>query len=228
MVVVLFTAGCTDNENPLAPLTPSTQEDEAILEQAQEVPVTVTTKAPVTVAIAPVDSGVSAPGDYVEVDYTGTLSDGEVFDSSIGFQPLGFVVASGVMIPGFDEAVQGMSIGEVKTVTLTSAEAYGDWTEDMIIEIPRNIESEEEPPVVGEMIYLFGGAGFVPVTVLELSDETITVDANHPLAGEDLTFEITMVKIVKPTDPEHPNNSTDSDLNASTQEFIIEIPELAE
>ena len=222
MVAVLFTAGCTTNESSPAPVTQVDESvtdelvvDESVPQQTQKGPVDVTTA----------DSSVSAPGDYVEVDYTGTLSNGEVFDSSVDRQPLGFVIASGVMIPGFDKAVQGMSVGEVKTITIPSAEAYGDWTPDMIFEIPRSIETEEEPPVVGEYIYLFGGSGFVPAMVLELSDETITVDANSPLAGQDLTFEITMLKIVKPTDPEHPNNAISTDSDASTQEVIIEIPE---
>jgi len=169
--------------------------------------------------------GISAPDDYVEVDYTGSLSDGEVFDSSVGFEPLGFVIASGVMIPGFDEAVRGMAVGETKIVTIPSEDAYGDWTEEMVIAIPRDIPTEEEePPVVGEVIYLFGGMGFVPVTVLEVTDDFMIVDANHQLAGEDLTFEITMLKIVKPDDPEHPFNTVSTD-NSFTQEFVIEIPE---
>jgi peptidylprolyl isomerase len=168
---------------------------------------------------------ISAPDDYVEVDYTGSLSNGEVFDSSIGYEPLGFVIASGAMIPGFDEAVRGMAVGETKTVTILSEDAYGDWTEEMVISIPRDIPTEEEePPVAGEVIYLFGGMGFVPVTVLEVTDEVIIVDANHQLAGEDLTFEITMLKIVKPDNPEHPYNAVSTD-DSLTEEFVIEVPE---
>ena len=168
---------------------------------------------------------ISEAGDYVEVDYTGTLADGEVFDSSIGYEPLGFVLASGTMIPGFDAAAHGMAVGETKTVTIPSEDAYGEWSQDMILEIPRDIATEEEgAPVAGEYIYLFTGVGFVPATVLEVTDEVMIVDANHQLAGEDLTFEITMQKIVKPDDPEHPSNAVTTN-GASTQEFVIEVPE---
>jgi peptidylprolyl isomerase len=173
------------------------------------------------------DNVVSEAGDYVEVDYTGTLADGTVFDSSLGDErePLGFVLAAGTMIPGFDAAVHGMAVDETKTVTIPSKDAYGEWTEDMILKIPRDIETEEEePPVAGEYIYLFTGMGFMPALVLEVTDEAMTVDANHQLAGQDLTFEITMLKIVKPDDPEHPSNAVSTDA-FSTQEFVIEVPE---
>jgi peptidylprolyl isomerase len=170
-------------------------------------------------------SGVSEAGDYVEVDYTGTLTDGTLFDSSIGYEPLGFVLASESMISGFDAAAHGMTVGETKTVTIPSEDAYGAWSEDMILEIPRNIETEEEePPVAGDYIYLFTGMGFAPAIVLEVTDELMIVDANHQLAGQDLVFEITMVKIVKPDDPEHPANAVESD-DIPLQEFIIEVSE---
>jgi peptidylprolyl isomerase len=95
----------------------------------------------------------------------------------------------------------------------------------MIISVPRDLSTEEEePPVVGEIIYLSSGMGFFPVTVLEVTDEVLIVDANHQLAGEDLTFEITMLKIVKPADPEHPFNAVGTTV-PFTQEFVIEIPE---
>jgi peptidylprolyl isomerase len=169
---------------------------------------------------------ISEAGDYVEVDYTGTLADGEVFDSSIGSEPLGFVLASGMMIPGFDAAAHGMAVGETKTVTILSEDAYGDWTEDMVFAIPRNLETEEEEaPVAGEYILLFNGIRFVSAIVLEVTDEAMVVDANPQLAGQDLTFEITMKKIVKPDDPEHPSNAVVTD-DSSTQEFVIEVPEL--
>jgi peptidylprolyl isomerase len=141
---------------------------------------------------------ISEAGDYVLVDYTGTMADGQVFDSSIGYESFGFVLGSGTMIPGFDAAAHGMAVGETKTVTILSDDAYGKWTEELILTIPRDIATEEEePPVAGEVIYLVGGMGSVPVTVLEVTDETLVVDANHQLVGEDLTFEITMVQIVK-------------------------------
>lgn len=173
------------------------------------------------------DKVVSEDGDYVEVDYTGTLADGTVFDSSLGDErePLGFVLGAGTMIPGFDAAAHGMTVGETKTVTLPSKDAYGEWTEEMILKIPRDIETEEaEPPVADEYIYLFTGMGFIPARVLEVTDEALIVDANHQLAGQDLTFEITMKKIVKPDDPEYPSNEVSID-TSSPQELVIEVPE---
>ena len=223
MAAALFTAGCIEDTS-----TPIVVVDDAdgieTYATPEEIPLATPVSTPISVSIVSTP-GISAPDDYIEVDYTGSLSDGEVFDSSVGFEPLGFVIASGVMIPGFDEAVRGMAVGETKIVTIPSEDAYGDWTEEMVIAIPRDIPTEEEePPVVGEVIYLFGGMGFVPVTVLEVTDDFMIVDANHQLAGEDLTFEITMLKIVKPDDPEHPFNTVSTD-NSFTQEFVIEIPE---
>ena len=214
LAVTLFTAGCTDDAGT-SPVVIPIESDVTDID----------TSAPVDETPASSLPGISGAGDYVEVDYTGTLADGEVFDSSVGLEPLGFVLAGGSMIPGFDAAVHGMAVGETKTVDILSEEAYGEWTEEMILEIPRDIATEEEePPVAGETIYLFSGMGFVPVTVLEVTDEAMIVDANHQLAGEDLSFEITMLKIVKPDDPEHPNNIVSTD-TSSTQEFVIEVPE---
>jgi len=222
MVAVLFTAGCTESADVDMSVPIVIVDESDVMEDASVVS-TVDTVIPLSVVST---SGISAPGDYVEVDYTGTLSDGEVFDTSIGRAPLGFVIASGAMIPGFDEGVRGMAVGETKTVTIPSDQAYGDWTEEMVIALPRDLTTEEEePPVVGEMIYLFSGMGFVPVTVVEVTDEEMIVDANHRLAGKDLTFEITMVKVVKPDDPDHPSNTVATNSFAQTQEFVIEIPE---
>ncbi|MDR2856080.1 MAG: FKBP-type peptidyl-prolyl cis-trans isomerase, partial [Methanomicrobiales archaeon] len=143
LVVALFTAGCIDD---------GTSSEVALTESSvvDTVVDTVDVSTP----------GISQAGDYVLVDYTGTLADGTVFDSSIGYEPLGFVLDSGTMSPGFDAAVHGMAVGETKTVTILSDDAYGQWSEEMILTIPRDIATEEEePPVAGEIIYLFGGMG---------------------------------------------------------------------
>ena len=135
-------------------------------------------------------------GDRVAVHYTGTLVDGSVFDSSRGRDPLEFVLGAGNMIPGFENAVRGMKIGEVKTVTLSPEEAYGPFREDLIIKISREELPEDLNPEVGQKLTMTQQDGrSVEVTVTEVSDTDITVDANFFLAGKELTFEIELVKI---------------------------------
>ena len=133
-------------------------------------------------------------GDVVKVHYTGRFEDGTVFDSSEGSEPLEFKLADGQMIPGFDAAVNGMNIGETKTITIPAAEAYGDRSEDMVIEVERAQLPPDMNPEVGEHLQMQqpGGSPF-SVMVVGTTDTTITFDANHPLAGQDLTFDITLV-----------------------------------
>ncbi len=135
-------------------------------------------------------------GDTVKVHYTGRFEDGEVFDSSEGREPLEFTVAAGQMIPGFDAAVDGMSTGEAKTVTIPAAEAYGDRAEDMVIEVERAQLPPDMNPDVGEQLMMQqpGGSPF-QVLVVGTTETTITFDANHPLAGQNLVFDITLVSI---------------------------------
>jgi peptidylprolyl isomerase len=138
-------------------------------------------------------------GDTVQVNYKGTLADGSVFDSSEGKPPLEFVVGAGQMIAGFDAAVHDMKVGDVKTVTIPSAEAYGARNEGQTAVVPLTALPEGLTPVVGlqlEMALQDGGS--VVVTVIEITEESMTVDGNHPLAGKDLTFEIEMVSISQP------------------------------
>jgi peptidylprolyl isomerase len=135
-------------------------------------------------------------GNTVQVHYTGTLADGSVFDSSVGKSPLEFEVGAGQMIPGFDAAVHDMKVGDVKTVTIPAAEAYGERREDQTAVVPRTSLPEGMTPTVGMQLEMSPqGGGSVIVTVSEVTDETITVDGNHPLAGKDLTFEIEVVSI---------------------------------
>jgi peptidylprolyl isomerase len=134
-------------------------------------------------------------GDRVRVHYTGRLHSGEVFDSSRGKDPLEFEVGGGMMIAGFDKAVNGMQVGDQKTVEIPSAEAYGARREEMMIDIPRQQVPADINPQVGQQLALNNGGQQVPVTITEVTDEKIVLDANHPLAGKDLVFDIELVEI---------------------------------
>jgi peptidylprolyl isomerase len=135
-------------------------------------------------------------GDTVQVHYTGTLNDGTVFDSSEGREPLQFTAGEHSMIAGFEKAVYGMEVGQTKKVTIPANEAYGQHREDMILEVGRDRLPPGMNPQVGEQLQMrdqSGGARIVTVT--RLSEGSITLDANHPLAGKDLTFEIKLVEV---------------------------------
>jgi FKBP-type peptidyl-prolyl cis-trans isomerase 2 len=135
-------------------------------------------------------------GDAVKVHYTGKLEDGTVFDSSVSREPLGFTLGDGNMIKGFDAAVYGMVIGDKKTVNIPAAEAYGERRDDMMIEVPISQVPPNIQPEIGQQLMLQGQGGQpMPVTVVELTDEKIVLDANHDLAGKDLIFDIELVKI---------------------------------
>jgi peptidylprolyl isomerase len=136
-------------------------------------------------------------GDTVRVHYTGTLDDGTVFDSSTGREPLEFTLGEGQVIAGFEEAVTGMEVGETKASRIDADEAYGSRRDDLLLDVPREQIPAEIDLQIGQQLTLQQPNGqAVPVTVAELSDETVTLDANHPLAGEALTFELTLVEIV--------------------------------
>ncbi len=135
-------------------------------------------------------------GDTVRIHYTGTLDDGEVFDSSEGREPLAFTLGGGEVIPGFDKAVDGMEPGEKKTVTIPAADAYGDVRDEMVLEVPRAQLPPGLEPEEGDSLVMQMGDGMeVPVLVREVTDDAVVLDANHPLAGSDLTFEIELVSI---------------------------------
>jgi len=135
-------------------------------------------------------------GDTVKIHYTGTLEDGTVFDSSEGHDPLGFKIGKGEVIVGFEEAVTGMSIGEKKNVTIPADKAYGQPVKEMIIQAPLNQIPADLNPEVGQKLEMGGPNGeLVAVQVVELTEEYITLDANPPLAGKDLTFDIELVSI---------------------------------
>ncbi|GAA6208125.1 peptidylprolyl isomerase [Cognatishimia sp. WU-CL00825] len=135
-------------------------------------------------------------GDNVQIHYTGTLSDGSVFDSSEGRDPLAFTLGSGQVIKGFDDGVTGMTVGEKKTVNIPCADAYGPSHEGMIQDVPREQIPAEIPLEVGLMLQMQGPDGqVIPVKVMNITDEAVTLDANHELAGKDLTFALELVAI---------------------------------
>ena len=135
-------------------------------------------------------------GDTVKIHYTGTLDDGTQFDSSKDRDPLEFEVGSGQVIPGFDKAVEGMSVGDEKTVNIACDDAYGKHHDQMVQEVPNSALPEGLEPEVGMGLQAQGQDGQpINLIVTEIGDDSITVDANHPLAGKDLNFDIELVAI---------------------------------
>jgi FKBP-type peptidyl-prolyl cis-trans isomerase 2 len=136
------------------------------------------------------------PGDTVKIHYTGKLEDGTVFDSSIDREPLEFTLSGGQVIPGFDQAVVGMSPGESKTEIIPMEQAYGPHREEMVIEVNRQQLPLDLEPEVGQQLQVQQENGqAIPVFITDVTESTVTLDANHPLAGEDLTFDIQLVEI---------------------------------
>jgi peptidylprolyl isomerase len=135
-------------------------------------------------------------GDTVRIHYTGTLDDGTQFDSSKDREPLEFEVGSGQVIPGFDKAVEGMSVGEEKSVNIASDDAYGPHHAQMVQEVPKSALPRGLEPETGMGLQAQGQDGQpINLLVTEVNEESITVDANHPLAGKDLNFDIELVDI---------------------------------
>ena len=135
------------------------------------------------------------PGDTVLLHYTGTLADGSEFDSSRGRDPLQFTLGAGQVIPGFDEAVSGMRVGERKTVTIPAAQAYGARQPDLVLAVPRSQVPAHIALEVGQELQLTQDGAAFQVTVREVTAEQVVLDANHPLAGEALTFALELVEI---------------------------------
>lgn len=136
-------------------------------------------------------------GQTVRVHYTGTLADGTVFDTSHGGEPLEFTLGSGQVIPGFDEAVAGMRVGEAKSVTIPADAAYGPHRGELLLAIERDQLPDEMDPEVGQTLQMSDGRQTFPVTIREVGREQVVLDANHPLAGKDLTFDLTLVEVVE-------------------------------
>lgn len=144
-------------------------------------------------------------GDRVKVHYTGRLDDGTVFDSSecaeddcgCGHGPLEFTIGAGEVIPGFDAGVTGLSVGESKSIHIPVEDAYGERMEEMVAVVPRGDLPPEMKPEVGMQLEVTQEDGQVfQVMVTEVTDETITIDANHPLAGRPLNFDLKLIEIL--------------------------------
>lgn len=135
-------------------------------------------------------------GTTVLVHYTGTLDDGTQFDSSRDHEPLEVVLGQGMVIHGFEQAIMGMEPGQTITVTIPEDEAYGPHNEEMVLRVPRSSFPPEIPTAVGEQLILRSPDGDeVPALIVAVNDEEATLDANHPLAGFALTFEIELVSV---------------------------------
>ncbi len=138
----------------------------------------------------------AAMGDNVKVHYKGSLDDGSVFDSSEGREPLAFQVGSGQVIKGFDDAVTGLEVGESRTVRMPPEEAYGPVQPNLIIEVPKAELPEGMPMTLGQQLQAQGENGQVMVfTLVEEKEESVMLDGNHELAGQALTFEVSLVEI---------------------------------
>lgn len=136
-------------------------------------------------------------GDTVKVHFTGKLDDGTVFGSSIDNEPLEFTIGEDEIIQGFEQAVVGMSPGESKTATVLADQAYGPHNEEMVLVVDRNQIPEHLKPEVGQQLEVRQADDqTIVVTVTDVSEESVTLDANHPLAGEDLFFDIQLVEII--------------------------------
>lgn len=136
-------------------------------------------------------------GDVVRVHYTGKLTNGEQFDSSVGREPLEFTVGAGMMIKGFDAAMPGMNVGDKKTINIAPEDGYGEKSEEAVIEFPKENVPDDMKLEPGMQLTLSNQAGEpVPVTVVEVKDNVIVLDANHFLAGQELVFDIELVEIV--------------------------------
>lgn len=134
--------------------------------------------------------------DIVQVHYTGKLDDGTMFDTSHGRDPLQFQVGVGQVIPGFDNAITGMSIGETKSVRIEPEQAYGPRNQEAILQIPRNQFPDDFNPEVGNVVGLKNNQGQeLKAIIVEVADEHMVLDANHPLAGFALNFELELVAI---------------------------------
>ena len=135
-------------------------------------------------------------GDTVRVHYHGKLTSGETFDSSEGRDPLEFTAGNGQVIKGFDEAVLDMKPGDKKTVHIPVDQAYGQRSDEMMMEYPKSDFPADMTPEVGQELQMSDNAGNIfPVVITEVKEESVVLDANHPLAGQDLIFDIELVSV---------------------------------
>jgi peptidylprolyl isomerase len=141
---------------------------------------------------------IAEKGKKIRVHYTGTLSDGEVFDSSRGRSPLEFTVGAGQMIPGFDKGVEGMRVGEERTLVLPPDLAYGTKRNDRVFSVSRDVMPENYEPSVGDSLQMMTRGGTpMSVTVTSVGEDSVELDANHRLAGKELTFKVELMQILE-------------------------------
>jgi peptidylprolyl isomerase len=136
-----------------------------------------------------------AGSKMVQMSYKGTLADGSVFSQSDAGKPLEFLVGAGTLIPTLEKAMMGMKVGDKKSITVKAADAYGEYDKAAVRVVPRAQFPKDLEVKVGERYQVSGQGGPMVVTVSAMTDTTVTIDFNHPLAGKDLTFEVTVVKI---------------------------------
>lgn len=138
-------------------------------------------------------------GDKVKVHYSGKLEDGTTFDSSAGREPLEFMLGQGQVIPGFDQGVEGMETGEKKELNIPADQAYGPRRDELIAQVDRSVFPNDIEPEIGKVLQMETKNGqTINVQVTAIEGDNVTLDANHPLAGQDLTFEVELVEITKP------------------------------
>ena len=135
-------------------------------------------------------------GDKIKVHYTGKLEDGTQFDSSVGSDPLEFTIGAGQLIPGFDNGVVGMVIGDKRIVTIPAAEAYGERNEELVLDVEKSQLPPDIEPHIGQMLQSQQPDGnLINMVITNVNETSVTVDANPPLAGKTLIFEIELVEV---------------------------------
>jgi len=135
-------------------------------------------------------------GDKIKVHYTGKLEDGTQFDSSVGSDPLEFTIGAGQLIPGFDNGVVGMVIGDKRIVTIPAAEAYGERNEELVLDVEKSQLPPDIEPQIGQMLQSQQPDGnLINMVITNVNETSVTVDANPPLAGKTLIFEIELVEV---------------------------------
>lgn len=139
---------------------------------------------------------IAGKGKKVSVHYKGTLENGEIFDSSLDRTPLEFTVGAGQMIKGFDEGVEGMTVGEKRILKLSPEKAYGERNDDLVFSVSKGSMPKGYTPEIGDRLQMnTKDGGIITVTVSAINAEDVELDANHDLSGKTLTFEVEMMKI---------------------------------
>ena len=196
LLAVALLSGCTTD--PAATKSSSNPPATTIPTGLPPIPFTTAPKttAPSTTPPASTQTGVAKSGDSVSVDYTLKLDDGTIIDSSVGKTPFQFTMGTGDVIPGFNNAVLGMTIGQSKTVVLPPELGYGPRNEALVATVSRSQMGPGVNPTVGQTLTVNHADGTTAkVIVVAVTDTTVTVDGNHPLAGKTLTFDIKLLSI---------------------------------